>query len=205
PDLAFTAGDFDGDGRRDLAIYDSLQSDVGGLHIVILPGDGQGGFGQPSNVSVPERLSFLSAKDLNLDGRDDLIYTPSYIGNAIYVALSNPGGGFGAPVAYQLASGTGPIETIDINGDGKLDLISALFDAGTVSLLLGDGAGGFNQQAPLPVFVAPYYIATGDFDRDGRIDLALPRSGAAVIAIINNKSICIPQSGGTPAASSSGK
>jgi hypothetical protein len=205
PDFAFTAGDFDGDGNRDLAIYDSLQSGVGGLNIVILPGDGQGGFGQPSNVSVPERLSFLSAKDLNMDGRDDLIYTPSYIGNAIFVALSNPGGGFGAPVAYQVGSTTGPVVTTDINGDGKLDLISASFDTGTVSLLLGDGDGGFNQQAPLPVFVATYQIATGDFDRDGRIDLAIPRSGAPVIAIINNKTMCIPQSVASPASSASGK
>jgi hypothetical protein len=205
PDLAFTAGDFDGDGDRDLAIYDSLQNGVGGLNLVILPGDGQGGFGQPSNVSVPERLGFLSAKDLNLDGRDDLIYTPSNIGNAIYVALSNPGGGFGAPVAYQVRSVTGPVVTTDINGDGKLDLILTSFDTGTVSLLLGDGDGGFNQQAPLPIFVAPFHIVTGDFDRDGRIDLAIPRSGAPVIAIINNKTMCTPQSGASPASSASGK
>ena len=60
----------------------------------------------------------------------------------------------------------------DINGDGKPDLLSPSFDTGTVSLLLGDGAGGFNQQRPLPVFNAPGLIITGDFDQDGRIDLA---------------------------------
>jgi hypothetical protein len=204
PDFVFTAGDFDGDGNRDLAIFDLLQNGVGGFNIVILPGDGQGGFGQPSNVSVPERLLFLSAKDLNLDGQDDLIYTPSNIGHAIYVALSNPGGGFGAPVAYEVGS-AGPVVTTDINGDGNLDLISANFDAGTVSLLLGDGDGSFNQQTPLPVFVAPFGIATGDFDRDGRIDLAIPRSGAPIIAIINNRTMCILQSGASPASSASGK
>jgi hypothetical protein len=202
----FTAGDFNGDGNRDLAIYDNLQSGTGdGFNIVILPGDGHGGFGQPSNVMVLESLRFLSAKDLNLDGRDDLFYTPSYIGDAVYVALSNSGGGFDAPLAYQVGAGTISVTASDINGDGKPDLLSSSFDTGTVSLLLGDGAGGFNQQAPLPVFDAPGLIVTGDFDQDGRIDLAIPRNGASVIAIINNKTMCIPQSGAAPASSASSK
>jgi hypothetical protein len=206
PVFVFTAGDFNGDGMRDLAIYDVLQSGIG-HNIVILPGDGQGGFGQPSNVIVQEELGFLSAKDLNLDGRDDLIYLHSYsFSNSIFVVLSNPGGGFDAPVAYQSGgSTTRKVVTADINGDGALDLISSSFDAGTVSLLLGDGSGGFRRQAPLPVFNSPRLIATGDFDRDGRIDLAIPRSSVPVIAIINNKSVCIPQSGASPASSASGK
>jgi hypothetical protein len=204
-DFVFTAGDFNGDGMRDLAFSDVLQGGIG-HNIVILHGDGQGGFGQPSNVMVQEELGLLSAKDLNLDGRDDLIYTHSHFSNhAVFVVLSNPGGGFDAPVAYQVSVGTRRVVTTDINGDGKLDLISSSFDSGTISLLLGDSAGGFRQQGPLPVFGAPSLIATGDFDRDGRIDLALPRSGVPVIAIINNKSMCIPQSGVAPASSASGK
>jgi hypothetical protein len=207
----FTAGDFNGDSNRDLAIYDKSQSGIGdGFNIVILPGDGQGGFGQPSNVMVQERLRFLSAKDLNLDGRDDLFYTPDYIGDAVYVALSNPGGGFDAPVAYPVGGATLlfttiPVTASDINGDGKPDLLASSSDTGTVSLLLGDGAGGFSQQRPLPAFNVPGLIVTGDFDGDGRIDLAMPRNGAAVIAIINNKSMCIPQSDASPASSASDK
>jgi hypothetical protein len=210
-DFYFTAGDFNGDGNRDLAIYDKLQSGTGnGINIVILPGDGQGGFGQPSNVMVLESLSFLSAKDLNLDGRDDLFYRASHIGDIVYVALSNPGGGFDTPVAYPVGATTlsimaSSVTVSDINGDGKPDLLSPSFDTGTVSLLLGDGAGGFNQQRPLPVFNAPGLIITGDFDRDGRIDLAIPRNGASVIAVINNKTMCIPQSGVSPASSASSK
>jgi len=57
----------------------------------------------------------------------------------------------------------------------------------------------------LPVFNAPGLIITGDFDQDGRIDLAIPRNGASVIAIINNKTMCIPQSEAAPASSASGK
>jgi len=133
-DFYFTAGDFNGDHNRDLAIYDKLQSGIGnGLNIVILPGDGQGGFGQPSNVMVLESLSFLSAKDLNLDGRDDLFYRASHIGDIVYVALSNPGGGFDTPVAYPVGATTlsimaSSVTVSDINGDGKPDLLSPSFD-----------------------------------------------------------------------------
>ena len=98
--------------------------------------------------------------------------------NTVFVVLSNPEGGFGAPTPYQVGSGTRSVVSTDINGDGKLDLISSSFDTGTISLLLGDGDGGFNQQMSLPVFDAPSLIATGDFDQDGRIDLAIPRGGA---------------------------
>jgi FG-GAP-like repeat len=189
----FTSGDFNGDGKRDLAIFDDLQSQTSnGVNIVILLGDGQGGFGQPSNVRIQERLIFLSAADLNLDGRDDLIYTHGFIGNAVFVVLSNPEGGFGAPTPYQVGGGTRSVVSADINGDGKLDLISSSFDTGTISLLLGDGAGGFNQQMSLPVFDSPSMIATGDFDQDGRIDLAIQRSGVPLIAIIKNRSTCGP-------------
>jgi FG-GAP-like repeat len=200
----FTSGDFNGDGKRDLAIFDDLQSQTGnGVNIVILLGDGQGGFGQPSNVRIQERLIFLSAADLNLDGRDDLIYTHGFIGDRVFVILSNPEGGFGAPVAYLVGGGTRSVVSTDINGDGKLDLISSSFDKGTISLLLGDGDGGFNQQMSLPVFDSPSLIATGDFDQDGRIDLAIPRSGVSIIAIINNRSMCVPQSSVAPTSAAS--
>ena len=95
-------------------------------------------------------------------------------------------------VGYQVGAGTRSVVSTDINSDGKLDLLSSSFDRGTISLLLGDGDGGFNQQMSLPVFDSPSLIATGDFDQDGRIDLALPLIGASLIAIINNRSMCVP-------------
>ena len=90
-----------GDGIPDLAVFDNLQ---GQIFIAILLGDGRGGFGEPSNVRIQQRLSFLSAADLNLDGRDDLIYTHGFIGDTVFVILSNPEGGFGAPVGCSSAN-----------------------------------------------------------------------------------------------------
>jgi hypothetical protein len=104
--VLFTTGDFNGDGIADLALFDDLQSQTGnGFNIIILISDGRGGFSEPSNVRGDERLILLRAADLNLDGRDDLIYTQGFVGDALFVILSNPGGGFGAPVRYQVGGG----------------------------------------------------------------------------------------------------
>jgi uncharacterized repeat protein (TIGR01451 family) len=188
--VTFTTADFNGDGNADLAFSDETQLQTSdGYRMVILPGDGQGGFGEPINVKTDDSIVYPRAADLNLDGRDDLIYTRQYIGNAVYVALSNPGGGFATPVSYQVDSTTRSVVSTDINGDGKPDLISASFDTGTVSILLGNGAGGFNQPVTVPAFASSYLISAGDFDGDGRNDLAIARGGP-VIGVLKNSSTC---------------
>jgi len=73
----------------------------------------------------------------------------------------------------------------DFNRDGYADIASANTDDGTITILLGDGAGHFNQAAGSPV-ASPYFavssIATGDFNRDGNPDLVLSSTaGTAVL------------------------
>jgi hypothetical protein len=63
----------------------------------------------------------------------------------------------------------------DFNGDGKPDLATALNEADHVSVVLGDGAGGFAPAAgsPFPVGDDPISVAVGDFNGDGKLDLAV--------------------------------
>ena len=200
--ILFTTGDFNGDGMADLATYDETQSSTGdGFNIVVLTGDGQGGFGQPINVKSQNRLGIISAADLNFDGRDDLFYSQGFSGNAVVVTLSNPGGGFGTPVSYQVARDLQSVVSTDVNGDGKLDLISGSLDLGTISILLGKGDGSFNQSVNLPVFNNPTRITAGDFDEDGRIDLVIGRS--SIISVLNNKSLCAPEGSVVPVSAAS--
>jgi hypothetical protein len=156
-------------------------------------------------------LILLRAADLNLDGRDDLIYTQGFVGDFVFVILSKPGGGFDAPVGYQVGGGTRSVVSTDINGDAKPDLISASSSTVTIGILLGKGDGGFNQPVNLPVLGASQavvtadfdVIATGDFDEDGAIDLAIALGGSPLIAIINNRPMCVPQSSVAPASAAS--
>ena len=62
----------------------------------------------------------------------------------------------------------------DLNADGNVDIVVANEKSGDASVLLGDGKGGFSQArgSPFPAGPSPNDIAVGDFNRDGRLDLA---------------------------------
>src|SRR5438552_1820547 len=73
----------------------------------------------------------------------------------------------------------------DLNGDGKPDIaIANVLDAagtGTINIFLGNGHGGFTAAPGSPFSVGnnPWWIATGDFNQDGKLDLAVANDGAA--------------------------
>ena len=58
----------------------------------------------------------------------------------------------------------------DVNGDGKLDIVTPNVGSDNVSVLLGDGRGGFTNAPGSPYGAAsrPYYIAIGDVSGDGK-------------------------------------
>ena len=66
----------------------------------------------------------------------------------------------------------------DVNGDGKLDLVTAKNDDNDVSVMLGDGKGGFARapDSPFPVGPGPYPLAVGDVNGDGKPDIVTPNS-----------------------------
>jgi len=129
-----------------------------------------------------------------------------------WVTVVNPAPGGGTPntaffavtfntgnsVSFDLASspGTGfdPISVAvdDFNGDGQLDLAVANFcgsdqscsSPGTVSVLLGDGTGNFTSVSPLTVGVNPASVAVGDFNGDGKPDLAVANFTDGTVSIL---------------------
>ena len=75
---------------------------------------------------------------------------------------------------FAVGVAPGSINIADLNGDGKPDLVVANERSNDVTVLLGDGKGGFSQAkgSPFPAGRNPNDIAAGDFDRDGKLDLA---------------------------------
>ena len=61
----------------------------------------------------------------------------------------------------------------DFNADGKLDLVTGNFTSRDVSLLLGDGQGGFASAVHFAAGANPSSITAGDFDGDGKLDVAV--------------------------------
>jgi hypothetical protein len=71
----------------------------------------------------------------------------------------------------------------DFNNDGNQDFATANEGSGTVSIRLGDGAGGFSGPTEISVGWNPYSLAIGDFNHDGKQDFATANAGSNTVSI----------------------
>jgi hypothetical protein len=160
-------GDFNHDGKLDVAAADSLGSDAS-----VLLGNGDGTFAAPMVFDGDDLFpSGLAAADFNGDGNLDLALSLNF---GVSIFLGHGDGTFGGGTNYACGSQplTPSLASGDFNGDGKVDLV--LPCNGNVSLLYGNGDGSF---AP-PVLTSlsgtfPQALTTGDFSRDGLLDVVV--------------------------------
>jgi hypothetical protein len=165
-------GDFNGDGNIDVAI-----ANHGVKFVTVLLGDGKGGFalapGSPFAVPSNPHPHGIAAADFNGDKKLDLVID-SWAENKVLLMFGNGDGTFQTP-GVKLDVGKHPYErlrTADVNEDGNADIITSNFDDGSVSILLGDGKGNFSRK-DFSVPPDPFGIATGDFNGDHHLDIAI--------------------------------
>ena len=135
-----------------------------------------------ANVGGSSSLAVV-AFDLNGDGKLDLVVGGGAVANTVSVILGNGDGTFAAPVQYPTGGAAGTITfgvcVADVNGDGKADILVSNYSidpsvVGSVSVLLGDGAGHFAAPTTYPVAgLGAVNIATGDLDGDGYVDIVV--------------------------------
>ncbi len=89
--------------------------------------------------------------------------------------------------APQFATGVNPqaVASGDFNGDGKLDLVvvNSASTANSISVLLSNGDGTFKSQVTYSTGTAPQGVAVGDFDNDGKLDVAVTNSSSNTVSI----------------------
>ncbi len=186
---SLVVGDFNGDGKPDLAISNRQSSNV-----TVLLGDGKGGFaeapGSPVTVaSSPGCADSVAVGDFNGDRKLDLV-TADTGRDKVTVLLGDGKGGFtAAPGNPVQASDVGHVAVGDFNGDGKADLVIANRHNNNVTVLLGNGTGGFSPATgtPFRVGMEPWFVAAGDFNGDGKPDVAIVNyAGHNVTVLLNN-------------------
>ncbi|MEO8035406.1 MAG: IPTL-CTERM sorting domain-containing protein, partial [Acidobacteriota bacterium] len=129
-------GDFNGDGRSDLAV-----ANYGSNNVSILLGSGSGTFGAATNFTVGSTPYSVAIGDFNGDGRSDLAVA-NYNSNSVSILLGDGNGSFGS--ATNVAVGTNPASVAigDFNGDGRSDLAVANLSSNNVSILLNSATPG---------------------------------------------------------------
>lgn len=166
--------DLDGDGHLD-AITKNAGS-AGFWNITSLKGRGDGSFGEAVPHSVTGLPRDLTVADVNDDALPDvLVLNTNSFTVDILLARKDEKLTAAPPLKLSGSADDEPfrLAPVDVNGDGKLDLVitHGLSDSGYLSVHLGDGRGGFTSIAPV-LANEPGEVVVADFNQDGRSDIA---------------------------------
>ena len=182
------AGDFDGDGKIDLAV-DSWQNN----QVLFFSGRGDGSFNAtPQKITVaPQPRINITAYDFNGDGLAD-IATPANASSKVSVLINSGAAGYLLSTPTVAASPF-HISAGDINGDGKADL-AITHRAGNyrdqqydkLTILYGDGRGAFTEApfSPVEVKGSPTQAAIGQVGCGKSQSIAVVKQSSNEIAII---------------------
>ena len=167
-------GDFNGDGKPDIAVTNSSSNTVS-----ILLGKGDGIFQAPVTYTTGTAPVSAVIGDFNHDGILDLAVADSG-SNSISVLVGNGDGTFQACLDYAVNFTPHSIAAADFNGDSKVDLVVA---DSNITILLGNGDGTFQAAVDYPGNGATFVVA-GDWNGDGKIDVAAASGISDTITVL---------------------
>ena len=182
--VAITVGDFNGDGRLDLAVSNNSAS--AGNNVSVLLGNGDGTFKTQVQYAVGSNAFSIATGDFNGDGILDLAVANSGA-NSISILQGVGDGTFKGTSIVSAGTTPWTVSVADINGDGKADLVMADGGGNNVGVL-GNGNGTFQngQSYLLGRKCCPLWAAVGNFNGDGFPDVAVANSGTNTAGVLLN-------------------
>ncbi len=195
---AVNTGDFNGDGKVDIAIAYFENSLSDGSHLQIFLGNGFGGFTVGQNIVTNPQCDNLEVTDLNKDGNLDIVLAGAGSDNVAGVFISSylgdGHGNFTLKQAIDLGEGAirGLISLGDFNEDGNMDVAYPLSSDGVkkgdfstaLLIYLGDGTGSFTKGQTVTVGKEPGSTWTADFNKDGHTDIACSNRTDTTLSIL---------------------
>jgi uncharacterized repeat protein (TIGR01451 family) len=178
---SFEADDFNNDGNLDLVI----KVESGGLGLFL--GDGQGGL-TPSTTGIGGDLlnvTFTSG-DFDGDGNADLAYADNqrFFGPNLFVLFGDGQGGFGAPISVGPESSQTFLFAVDLNFDGRDDLVYSTSSSTSISVVLGSPGGAFAAPVQTQLGSSARRAITNDVNGDGKFDLITVGSADGSVSIL---------------------
>ena len=157
-------GDFNGDKRPDLAMYGEPKR----FQLILNKGDRE--WEEPKSWDLENGQASMNAidtGDLNGDGRNDVVVLADHYS---HLFLQSAEGGFGDPLKIPFSGPVKAVRVVDVNVDGRDDLVTLVWDDDTpLRIRYQDAAGRLSQENHLkyPKFRA---FETGDLDDDGELE-----------------------------------
>ncbi len=182
------AGDLNGDRRMDLAATSHDSNDV-----YVLLGVGNGSFRPapgspfPAFANVKPHNHGLALVDVNADGRLDITVGHQGTGH-VAVLLGDGRGSFAAAPGSPVSVGRTPYPHAfaHLNNDGKLDLVVPDVVGNALTVMLGNGRGGFLPApgSPIRTLPRPFFVVIDDFNADRIPDLAASHDDISRVTIL---------------------
>ncbi len=191
------SADLNGDGKPDLIAANYLDSSLHAFLGTTAPGATAATFAAPSTFATGSHPSSAATGDLNGDGRADVVTVNFSDGNAsifINTAVPGPAGSTAPAFATRVDVGSGigsGLRLVDVNGDGRLDIVATHSTANTLSVFLnttapGSTTPGFALLSSYGTDAGPKDVASLDINGDGKADLVTANYTAGTVSVFMN-------------------
>jgi len=178
--ISINADDMNGDGTLDLVMANRNTSEI-----AVLPGVGNGAFGEPINVAAALFPQALVTADMDNDGDTDTVT----VNLSLDLMVHRNGGSADLtmpPPATAAVSGSTPVSIVAADFDGDLisDVAVSFRNSDNVGIFRGKADGTFESPAYIAVSSTPTNLSVGDFNSDTIADLVVPSQDNNLVTLL---------------------